>query len=489
MPEWGFHSGGTVASVLLISELVLRIVLCVRVIMRREGVAETLAWVVVLLLVPVVSETIYFFIGERGLGGHRAERLDRAATQTERRAMSLWRNRQDEWSTTDADYERLSRLLLAAGGMPPLRGNSLELLDHATEVLTRLAGDIDRAERHVHLEYYIWMPAAGGVTVADAVIRAARRGVDCRVLVDGVGSRGFLKSPLHDRMREAGVRIAPSLPVSPPRVLLARVDLRNHRKIAVIDGKVAYCGSQNLTDETFRSTRRKRVGPWIDVTVRIRGPLVLALQTVFLQDWLADSEEEITDFAPLLPEAAEAGGTVVQLVASGPGPRPEAIHQVVLGLVFGAREEIIMTTPYFVPDEATKAALINAAMRGVAVTLVLPDVLDARLTAAASRAYYEELLEAGVTIMHHLDGLLHAKTFTVDRRTAVITSANFDRRSFWLNFETSLFMYDHEFAGSVRYLQMKYLAESVEVTLEDCRNRAWLARFGDQCAQLLSPLL
>jgi cardiolipin synthase A/B len=272
-------------------------------------------------------------------------------------------------------------------------------------------------------------------------------------------------------------------------MLFARVDLRNHRKITVIDGRVAYCGSQNLTDETFTNPRTKKLASWIDITARIEGPCVYELQTVFLQDWTHDSEEELGDLAQFFPAFADAGTSVAQVVPSGPQMGRKTIHSALLAMMYAAREEIVMTTPYFVPDEAMKAALIGAALRGVSVVLVLPDELDMPIVAAASRAHYEDLLEVGIRILHHEGGLLHAKTAVIDRELALVTSANLDMRSFWLNFEVSLVVYDVDFAGLLRFSQTKYIGQSHEVFLDEWRARPRLRRFVDNIAQLAGPLL
>jgi len=480
---------GWTTMVLFVLEWAVRIAVSLRVVMRRVSVHTTLAWLLLLLLVPVVGLVLYGLIGETGIGTSRARRLEILTRTSEERAMALWRHHEVDWSALGTDFKPLATLATRVSGMPPIRGNHVELYDNATELLDQLIADINASTLHCHLLFYIWAPQSKSIEVCDALIHAAKRGVACRVLVDSVGSRSFLKSDICRAMIEAGVMVVGALPVNPIRVLFARIDLRNHRKIAVIDGSIGYCGSQNLTDETFKLNTRPGVGPWIDVTARMTGPAVQALQTTFLADWQLDSPEELPPLDTFLPEPSVTGNSVVHVVPSGPGPRPEAIHHALLSLLFGAKDEIIMTTPYFVPDEATQSALVNASLRGVAVTLVLPDVLDSRLVAAASRAYYEELLEAGVRILHHRDGLLHAKTAVVDRRLAMVTSANFDRRSFWLNYETSLLVYDEDFAGLLRFMQANYIKDSTQIYLDEWRARSWWTRFVEQSAQLFSALL
>lgn len=485
--DWSRDAG----LVLLVVDVSARLALAVRVILRRTPVPVTLSWLLVLLFLPVFSWLLYLLVGEPRLGSRRARAYEELTERIEQEAVLHW-GQGGMVRTPEQEPERsLAHLTTSVTGMPPLGGNEIELLGTGSSVLERIVEDIDRSRKHCHLLFYIWQATGTAGAVGEALIRAAERGVACRVLVDAVGSRPFLRSDLRARMDRAGVRVVAALPVNPVRMLLARVDLRNHRKVAVFDGEVAYCGSQNMTDETFRVRGRAKVGPWIDATVRLRGPAVQALQTVFLRDWMMDSDERPEHahefFAPPAPVAG--GGSIVHVVPSGPGPHADAIHQALLAMLYGAREEILMTTPYFVPDEATKSALLNAALRGVEVTLVLPDVLDARLVAAAARAHYDDLLAAGVRIAHHREGLLHAKAATIDRRMAMLGSANFDMRSFWLNFESTLFVYDADFAGRLRFMQRHYLNESQMIDPRAWRRRPIVRRFVDNCAQLLNPLL
>lgn len=470
-----------------------RLGLVIRVIMRGVAVPTSLAWILLLLLLPVLSIAAYVLIGENRLGQRRAQRSEELTRRFEEQTVSLWRHRHQEWAASDLQYAHLAALGTAVSGLPPLKGNELELIADSGTMLDRLIEDIDRAERHVHLLFFIWMEGGRGVEVAEAVERAARRGVDCRILVDAVGSKQFLRGPMPERLANAGAKVVASLPVNPLRLLFARVDLRNHRKIAVIDGLVAYTGSQNITDDTFQVSDRglrSQIGPWLEASLRIKGPTVDVLELIFLRDWMLDADE---------PEGKErflredrrtpAQGSAVHVLASGPGPHPEAIHRAMIATFHAAREEIIITTPYFVPDDATRSALITAALQGVRVTVVLPRNNDSVLVSRASKSHYRGLLEAGVRIMHHHPGLLHSKTLTIDRKLAVFGSANLDTRSFYLNFETTLWIFDDEFASVLRFMQTSYIEKSEEVPRDFWATRPRLQRFLDNSAQLLGPLL
>jgi cardiolipin synthase len=475
---------------LITAEWLLRFSLIVVVILRGRPVPVSLAWIALLMTAPVIGAFAYLLVGENRLGTRRSRRFAELAAGTETEAVTLWKHRHHDWTPEDHFYQQIWRTATAVSGVPPLGGNSLRLIGPSEEVLKSLASDIDAATSHVHLLFYIYTCSPACMEISEAVIRAARRGVECRVLVDAVGSSQFLRCDIPQRLRDAGVKVVAALPVNPVRMLFARLDLRNHRKIAVIDGRIAYAGSQNLTDSTFRAGMNPRVGPWIDATLRLEGPAAQALGVVFLQDWQLDAEETVKNLDVYLPEMSQPKGTcVVQVVPSGPGDTPTGIHETILTTIYAAKEELLITTPYFVPDDATRRALQSAAMRGVRVTLVMPLEADGMIVAAASRAHWLALLESGVRIMLYRGGLLHAKTICVDRRLAFVGSANIDMRSFYLNFEVTMIVYDDDFSSVLRFMQMGYIEDSEEVHLDQWRARSRVQGFVENTAQLMGPLL
>lgn len=478
-----------------IADWVVRLALAARVVMRRMEPPVRTAWLVVLIFVPVVGIMAYVLVGEARLGTRRVRRYNELVATLESEAIGLWRHRSEAFVGDNAPFAHIAVFGTAVGGFPPLNGNQLELHVDTEKTLDAMIADINGARHHVHLLTYIWDPGSLSERVGLALEQAAARGVQCRVLVDAVGSKKFLRSPRAASMRRAGVKLVAALPVNPVRAVFSRIDLRNHRKILVVDGEVAYCGSQNLADSSFRSKPWIKTGPWIDCTVRIEGPAAQALAVVFLTDWHLDSDEHLTDadaFLPTIPARApesHGAGTVVQVIPSGPGPAPASVAQAILACINAARDELIITTPYFVPDEAFKAALMAAAVRGVTVHVVVPEVLDSILVRAASRSHYLDLLEAGVHIHHYRGGLLHSKTVTVDRDLAVIGSANLDIRSFRLNFEITMMIYDTDVASLVRFMQRGYLEQSIDVRLGEWRKRPWYRRAAENSAQLVGPLL
>lgn len=473
-------------AILLAVEIGLRVLLAARVVQRGPNrYASSLAWILVILLLPVaVGVVAWLLLGEARLGRKRREEYARLAEEIGvqmARVGSAQHHR-----CRPEGYEFAVALAEAVGGTPPRDGNALELMGNTDGVIDRLVDDLDGARDHAHLLFYIYLDDGTGRRVAEALKRAARRGVICRLLVDGVGSSGFLDSALRGELEDSGVIVVAALPVSLLRAAFARVDLRNHRKIVVIDGCLGYTGSQNVADASFAP--KKRYAPWVDCMVRVRGPVVRDLQAIFLTDWYVDSGEPLESLLASPIEPVD-GGVPAQVLPTGPTNDLEALTQLSIGAIHHAREEIIFTTPYFVPGEAELGSLCTAARRGVRVVVIVPARNDSRLVGAVSRSHYRELLEAGVEVHEYQKGLLHAKTTTVDRDLALVTTANFDRRSFELNFEVSMLVYDSDFASHLRFLQTSYLTDSRPVRLDDVRRRGYFPRLVDNAAGIFSPLL
>ncbi len=363
----------------------------------------------------------------------------------------------------------------------------LRLFSGYEETFADLLEAIEGAQRTCFLEFYIWQP--GGLTqdVEDALGRAADRGVDCRVLVDALGSKVFLKSPNLGRLRSQGVEVEIALPLS---ALKSRWDLRNHRKIVVIDSERAYTGSQNLVDPRFFK-QDAGVGEWVDAMVRVDGRAARCLEELFLQDWMIETGTAPDSESRGLHHGRSAppGSSLVQVLPSGPSEYPESIHQVILGAIYAATDEIILTTPYFVPDDSILNALRAAALRGVGVTIALPEKNDSLLVRYASASNFEPLLMSGVMIKQYGGGLLHTKSLTVDGRLSIFGSVNLDIRSLWLNAEISLLVYDRQFTSELRALQQTYLSESKPLEMVEWQKRGRRQRTAEGLFRLAAPVL
>jgi cardiolipin synthase A/B len=353
-----------------------------------------------------------------------------------------------------------------------------------------LIAGIDAAVEHVHLLFYIWLPDAAGTRVAEAAIRAAGRGVAVRVLIDDLGSRALVRSALWERMKAAGVIAVRAAPVNYPLVsfVVQRLDVRNHRKVAVVDNAVAWCGSRNCADTAFLP--KAKFGPWIDVLLRLHGPVVRQMQVVFFKDWLIYRPEDAA-LIRLLDhrEPPREGGFTAQVIVTGPDQSRMSLVDTIAALLYGAKQQVIVTTPYFVPDRPTLSALCAAARRGVEVTLILPARNDNWVVGAAAESHYDELLRAGVRLRAFGPGLLHSKIITVDGHLALIGSTNIDRRSFDLNYENAILIDSEEVTGVLDARQTDYMRRSVEVTLDEVMAWSRVRRIRNNSVALAEPLL
>jgi cardiolipin synthase len=468
----------------------IQLALAFRVIMDKRPPGETLAWIMVLFILPIIGPVTYLLFGERWLGRRRERRRLKLNPPIRQWLATLPERRLVDWSRLDDDFEGIARVGERTVGVPAVGGNRVELLHNWFDVFERIIFDINAAQSTVHVEFYIWEPGGIADKVVDAVIRAAERGVTCRVLVDAMGSRAFLKSDLVRRLRAAGAHVKDALPGGPWRLSLVRFDLRQHRKVVVIDGRVGYTGSLNMADPRLFK-RDAGVGQWIDAMARLEGPAVEALAISFLADWYVetnDSLERLQATGDARPQPL-AGDVTVQVMPTGPELPRTAVEQLLLTAVYSAREELVLTTPYFVPSEALSLGLVAAARRGVKVILILPAKVDSKLVALASGAFQGELLEAGVRIAAFSDGLLHTKSVTVDGAHALFGSVNLDPRSFRLNFEILLSIFDREFTGRLRELQQDYIDRSQLLDLETYGRRPKVRQAAENFARLLGPLL
>ncbi len=452
---------------------------------RRFEPTTATAWLVLIFFLPEVGLVVYLLLGVNYLGRRRA--------RTHRLAVAQARSRHDPKQLArhvvrpEIDPQQRNMILQAEriSGNPIIAGNDAELIPNADALTERMAGDIDEAKHHAHLLYFIFRPDDVGQRLADALIRARKRGVACRLLADAAGSRAFFRSTLHDDLLSHGVEVHDMLPASPWRRKLARIDLRNHRKVTVVDGTIAYAGSHNAVNEDYG---HKHAGKWVDLSARLTGPVVSQLQQLFCEDWAFETDQPLTG-EDLFPPLEHTGEIAAQVVPTGPNHQGESFRRVLIAALSAAQRHIIMTTPYLVPDEPTMLALSMAADRGAQVDLIVPKKSDHPLVAAAGRSYYQSLLEAGVNIHTYAGGMLHAKTITVDDAFALLGSANLDIRSFYLNFEVNVLLYGPQITQHLRFAQQRYLSQCEPVVLSAWRKRPVFKQYAEGAAALFSPLL
>lgn len=464
------------------------ILIVLRIVSKRRPTGVALGWVVVLVTLPYIGAVIYFLFGDTWLSSTRQRRSRPIIQPVRRLFQEIEAVAGVPWGHVGPMVEAVGRLGAQTGVMPLIRGNDIAILDGADESFPALIEAIDNATRSVELLFYIWQSAGRVREVEAALARAVTRGVHCRVLVDGVGSADFLDGASSRALKEAGVDVAAALRVQWLRARMSRMDVRNHRKLAIIDERIAFTGSLNMTDPAHFK-QKAGVGPWVDVMARVQGPAVAAFSAVFEVDWCIETGRTPPEHVAQESIAPKAGTSIVQVVPSGPDQHADILHRIVIQAIYEAREQLTITTPYFIPDEAMLAAIASAAMRGVKVTLVIPERVDSRLVALASNAYYADLLAAGVSIRTFRAGLLHAKTITIDDCFAMVGTVNMDRRSFSINFELSALMFDENATTSLRAVERRYIEQSVDLRETAWSHRSRPRQILENTVQLLAPLL
>lgn len=467
-------------------------VISFRVIMRKPPVGVALAWLFLVVAVPLAGGGFYLLVGERRVGQRRARKIARLRIDYQRLAKLAINEglTNVDWSAHRREAADMNRLGMSQVGVPTVSGSRIELLSDADAILRGIAADIDQARRSVLIEFYIWNSGGAAELVLEALIRAAKRGVSCRVLVDSVGGRPWWKGPQPDQLRQAGVKCRPALKAGIWRTIFARNDLRLHRKIVVVDGEVAWTGSMNLVDPRYFK-QDADVGQWVDGMMRVQGAAVSPLAMIMIGDWMLETDESIDEIircAELRMVEPEGTGDI-QVIPSGPSETDDALLQMLLALINSAHEELILTTPYFVPDDAMVRALRGAAGRGVQVHLIVPRRVDSVLTHFASRSYFDELLAVGVNVHLFDQGLLHTKSVSADGDMAMFGTANLDMRSLWLNYEVSLFLYGKDLTTPVCALQRSYIDASQPLDRDRWTNRSLFERLLENVLRLIGPVL
>ncbi len=416
-------------------------------------------------------------LGHPWLSRERVARQARASDviREEQRPLSALR-----WTPRDGAAAEMAPLIERQGAFMPTHGNAVTLLDDYDASLRALLDDIGAATRQVHLLYYLMFDDPVGEAVTSALCAAAARGVTCRVLLDAVGAKRGLRA-YRARLRAAGVMVHDMLPGGLRWRRSGRMDLRNHRKVAVIDNRIGYVGSQNLAEATFVAGHPNR-----ELVARVQGPVVSHLEGVFASDWYIETGERL-DVRPDL--SVQPQDVATQLLPSGPAYPFENARDTVNALIHLARHKVVLTTPYFVPDDATLSALRIAALSGVDVQLVLSATNNQTLTAWAQQSYYAELLACGVKIALYRPHFLHAKHLTVDDGIALVGSINLDIRSFALNAEIGLVCYDADVVARIRAIEADYLAHADVVQAEAWQRRPGWQRSREGIARLADSLM
>lgn len=449
------------------------------VISENRNPLKTISWVLILLLLPLVGLIIYYFFGEDS----RKQRLISHKMYKKLNRRSIGRKELLETLNPPAEYKGLVNLLNRLKASPLYGGTSITFYSDGKEKFKALFEELEKAEKHIHIQYYIFLDDEMGCKTRDILVRKAAEGVEVRLIYDDVGSwkakRKFFKD-----MQEKGIEVQPFLKVA-FKFLTSRVNYRNHRKIVVIDGKVGFVGGMNVADRYIKGING---GVWRDSHLKMEGKGVAGLQTSFLIDWYSSRKEFLASdgYYPLLENK---GDNMLQLVTSGPVGPYKDIHLGILQAISNAKESIYIQTPYFVPTDSLLQVIQMAAMRGVDVRLMLPRDSDTTFVHIASRSFLKEVLDAKVNVYFFEAGFLHSKLMTVDNSLTITGSANMDMRSFEHNFEIDAFIYNEETCRQAQDIFFRDMEQSTLLSPEEWDKRSRIEKFKESVMRLFSPLL
>ncbi len=449
--------------------------------MENRNPVKSIAWIVVLILVPIVGFIFYIFFGKNLRKQFVISR--RSLQKLKGYSYTVEDIKRVSTDVLPEEHRNLATLLMNSCDAEAYPNNDVRLYTDGKTLFEDIFVALESAQHHIHLEYYIFLADEIGSKVIDILLRKARQGVAVRVIIDDVGSWQMKKSAIAE-MRAAGIRLECFLKVGLP-FLSSKVNYRNHRKILVVDGCVGFTGGMNIAD---RYVQGLKWGPWRDSHLRIEGSGVAGLQKTFLSDWYFVDRKLISD-PNFFPMPEEKGKTLLQMVTSGPDTVWNSIMQMYLTAIVQARRYIYIETPYFLPNDCIVKALQNAALSGTDVQVILPERADAKFTLIGSYSYLNEMFKAGVKIYFYKKGFIHSKTIVIDDEISTVGTANMDIRSFEQNFEANVLMYDPNIAVKMRQLFEEDRANSEEVNKADWEKRPISQKVKESVARLFSPVL
>ena len=447
------------------------------IIAENQHPTQTLAWVVVIVFLPVIGLLLYFLVGHRPVQKQQLSPEDKLQLQ---QCVSGTRARYP--FTTSMLYQKVNTLQQQLGQGVPLSGNAVRIYNRFYAMLADMMNDMEQARDHIHFEFFKFEDDAVGRQVAELLKRKVREGVEVRVQYDDLAN--LFRKKFFRELKDAGVQVKPFLAVNFP-FISPDSNFRNHRKIVVVDGHVGYLGGMNIAE---RYGEGLDWGPWLDTHLRIEGPAVSQLQVAFVSDWRFSSRKLLSE-PRYFPVSEAAGETPVQVVASSPMSSWHAAMQGLIQLLGDVNDYIYLQTPYFIPTSSMMLALKNAALAGVDVRVMFPERSDGLLTGLASKSYVKEALSAGVRIFLYQGGFLHSKTIVCDDDFASVGSTNLDVRSFTLDFEIDAYCYDPAVAAQQKAFFLKDMEKCVEVTAASWSSRSRWEKFKESLARLFSPLL
>lgn len=460
---------------------------------------SAMAWLLAIFLIPFAGIILFLFIGSPYIN-RRRHKIQNQANELIRTVSHDEPDVPAGFEVTD-EIRSMMHLNRHLTSMPAATGRMVALHSDYETSIQAMAEAVDNAKNYVHVQIYItsWDDTTG--VFFDALERAVQRGVKVRLMFDHVGSwkyPGYRK--LGKRLSSIGVEWMLMLPLKPLKWRFRRPDLRNHRKIVVVDGHTAFMGSQNMIDSSYMMSKNQKEGRhWIDVMTEVTGPIVMSLDTVFAVDWFTESKEELDLLSPSqatrwlnannAPEVPDSGDEILQVIPSGPGFTTEPNLRLFTSVAHHAKEHLVLVSPYFVPDESLLDAVTTAAYRGVEVELFVSEKADQAMVDYAQSSYYAEMLEAGIKIYRYpYPAVLHSKYVIADEELAIIGSSNMDMRSFGLNYEVTMLAGHGDLLAAMMDVTEVYRADCKELTGEEWGNRPLMRRYVENVARLTSAL-
>lgn len=465
------------------------VTIILRVVVKRKPTSYVVAWLLMIYLLPVIGIFLYLLLGEARIGQTRVKRAHEMRPVVEMFVHKLCAYPNIFTQYVSPVARPLFQLCKKQTKLDAINGNHIELIPTPDDIFDHLIKDVNNATSNIEMVFYIWNKGGRADELEDALVMAAQRGVKCRLMLDSAGSRKFLRKNDCKRMRESGIEVIEVLKVNLLRFMFRRLDLRQHRKVAIIDNYISYTGSMNIVDPRFFK-QDENVGEWIDIMVRMTGPITTLMAAIYASDWELETGTRlylpaVTDFA----DPPEEGKHIMQLLPSGPGYMESMLHQALLTAIYSAQQQIIFTTPYFVPSDDLLHAICTAAQRGVEVIIIMPKKNDSLMVKWASRAFFTELLNSEVKLYQFNDNLLHTKSVLIDQQLSLVGTVNLDMRSLWLNFEITTVIDDTEFAGNLDHLLQSYLANSDEISLTEWEKRPFWQHIIERLFYFFAPLL
>ncbi|WP_339213036.1 cardiolipin synthase [Ornithinibacillus sp. FSL M8-0202] len=454
--------------------------------LERKDASATWAWLMVLLFIPIAGFFLYLIFGRR-LSGKRIFTWDaksklgvKKTVQSQLRAIE---NDQFVFNELE-EYKDLYYLHLRNDDAILTQNNAIDIFVDGKEKFKSLLEDMERAKDHIHLLYYIIRHDELGLQIANMLLKKAKEGVEVRVLYDALGTRS-LRPKYMKVLRKAGVQLEAFFPSLIPKINF-KLNYRNHRKLAIIDGKVGYIGGFNIGDEYLGKS--KKFGYWRDTHLRIIGDAVQSMQTRFILDWNQASKQDI-HYDKRYYASVPKGEAGVQIVSSGPDSNWEQIKNGYIKMILSAKKYVYIQTPYFIPDESLRDAIRIAALSGVKVKIMIPNKPDHPFVYWATLSYVGDMLQAGAEVYIYQKGFLHSKTIVVDGKIASVGTANIDVRSFRLNFEVNAFLYDRTLAAKLVEAFHEDVENSTQMTSKLYNKRSFGIRIKESVSRLLSPIL